>query len=174
MALSVLLQLSCKMSARLTLALHLAAVVASVFREASLVAGARAFEVNGTWLSLVYPELNTEAFYEQNFLPVNGQNPGLPAVIEQLRVDYDGLAEQGKGYMRLLSFWREELLVRKSALQELHDTGRLSIDPEHVLMDFLHLALNRLDLSLAEECYVYNLVAFGIKQHLEGSPVNRT
>lgn len=154
LALRVVAGTAGRAAARHTLALHMAALVARVLGAATP-ATAALFEQAAAWTSLLDGEPPADvgadreaAGDELRLLLGEGLPlPGQPAAVNDL-----------------LRAWQDELAGLVHSLRGLQAAGRLAGQADHVVMECLHLANNRLGIGLAGENVLYQLVAGGLRQ----------
>jgi thiopeptide-type bacteriocin biosynthesis protein len=145
-----------RIQARLSLALRLMAIVPIALKLSSKVA-ADLFWKSTHMLSYVYPEQGENFIASFGFLPFEEQRVELGDIFHQLQVSL--LSDQSSLVDALLQVWRSELEDCEQVLQRLWEKQDLSIHPNHIVMDYLHMLNNRLGIALPEECYLYYLVA---------------
>jgi Lantibiotic biosynthesis dehydratase C-term len=64
-----------------------------------------------------------------------------------------------KFWSLLLETWRRELVRRREFLVHAYRTHRMQVHPDILMLDAMHLFMNRLGMGLTVECYLYYLVA---------------
>jgi thiopeptide-type bacteriocin biosynthesis protein len=152
---------------RLRVAVHLAAVVAIVLgveRRATH----RGFRFLVEHLA-AQERSTTDAYLLQLEFPLwTDQRSELTALIAQIRSDGDGV-ESDRSLAQLVRIWGDEVRLRWRELASLDHEGALRRAPEEISMDYLHMLLNRLGLTLPEECYVRYLIACALAEVADGN-----
>jgi thiopeptide-type bacteriocin biosynthesis protein len=154
LALRLLFHTADRMAERRTMALHLAAATAaSLDLPAPRVADL--FTRLSDAVHLFSPPRGDDAgrdWREAEFVEVPIE------LVDQLRHGPSGTGQDATA-VRVLEYWTDELIARRRQLADIYREYGVRLVPEYVALDFLHLLNNRLGIEVADECYLYRLVA---------------
>lgn len=159
------------MPARITLLLHLSMMLVAVIGDDPVVVAGLFEQASQTGAVLETPnEQQANPFSSRGFPDFDEQRPALEQVLSQLQDWFD--RPQPGGLMRvpgqsseleaLLQQWQTELQQRWVALQTLDQQRVLPNRPAAILMTYLHLLFNRMDIAFSLECYTYYLIGSAI------------
>jgi len=100
---------------------------------------------------------------ERGFLPYGMQG----AALDDVRSLIEGREPSAPEFWRvLLDAWREELVRRREFLLKARIVHGLKVHPDYLVLDAMHLFLNRLGMSLTIECYLYYLIANTLRDRI--------
>lgn len=146
-------------------ALHAAAVASRVLLETS---GSRVLEYFTRCSELEpEPELfethGERRWEDRGFLAYRKQG----AALDDVRGLIEGRDPRAPEFwLLLLEAWREELVLRREFFSRARSVRGLQVQPDHLILDAMHLFLNRLGMGLTMECYLYYLIAGALRDRV--------
>ncbi len=97
------------------------------------------------------------------FLPYPRQR----AALNDVRALMDGRVPAAPEFWcLLLETWRRELVRRREFLVCAYREHRMQVRPDLLILDAMHLFMNRLGMGLTVECYLYHLVAGTLRDRI--------
>jgi thiopeptide-type bacteriocin biosynthesis protein len=142
-------------ASKLVFALHAAAVVPGVL-GASAPAALGYFRRCSEWADHLGDLSNEVSWEARGFLPYARQG----AALDNVRAILDQRDPRApRFWLLLLEIWRRELRRRHEYLVSARTAHGLTEQPDHLIIDAMHLLLNRLGIDFTTECYLYQLVA---------------
>jgi hypothetical protein len=104
-----------------------------------------------------------QGWEERGFLQYRTQG----AALDDLRALIEGRNPPAPEFwLLLLEAWREELERRRAFLFEALGGHGLNAHPNYLILDAMHLFLNRLGMGLTIECYLYYLIAGALRDRM--------
>ena len=146
-------------------ALH-AAVIVSGLLDADGWAAAEYFEEASRWDNGGEIAGGRERWVKAGFIDYESQCENLDH-IEQLLNGQGISATDSWGLLQRA--WQNELKRRRAYLVDAWRAKEIVAEPDHLLLDALHLFCNRLGLNLTIECYIYYLVAELLRERASSS-----
>jgi thiopeptide-type bacteriocin biosynthesis protein len=143
-----------RMMSRFTLALHLAAALHAAAGWSPEVTSGMFSEV-AAGLGSIDPDAALGRF---GFPPFEQQRDALGDIACQLR-SFTEIPGQSTAFNYLLGIWHGDLAARSLQLAAWEGEGRLALPSRYILMDFLHMMINRLGFGARHEFYIYYLLS---------------
>ncbi|AQG79575.1 lantibiotic dehydratase C-terminal domain-containing protein [Spirosoma montaniterrae] len=169
--------------ARITLLMHLSMMMVGVIDDQPGAIADLFHRASQTGLLLKnHPDDSVEDTYVSRGFPTfDEQIADLEPVLTQLQYWLSGsdmsalmhVPGQSPAVQAFLHQWQVELRKRWVSLQQLDQRQLLPINPSAILMTYLHLLFNRLDIAFSLECYTYYLTAKAINHLTELNHVIR-